>query len=133
MIGAYSLTTRGITIIVSPTFLDDQSDPANDDYVWAYSVTITNRSQTTVQLTARTWLITDRNGITQMVQGPGVVGEQPILHEGDTFTYTSGCPLSTPSGLMRGHYTMQTIEGEHFEAQIPPFSLDSPYDKRTLN
>jgi ApaG protein len=129
----YSHTTRGVQIEVTPVFLADQSDPANDDYVWAYTVNITNLSAQTVQLTARRWHITDRNGITQVVQGPGVVGEQPILREGDMFTYTSGCPLSTPSGLMRGHYMMVTLEGEKFEAQVPAFSLDSPFDVRTLN
>jgi ApaG protein len=129
----YSQTTRGVRISVTPVFLADQSDPEADDYVWAYTVTIENGSATTVQLTARNWQITDRNGITQVVQGPGVVGEQPILHEGDVFTYTSACPLSTPSGLMRGHYRLQTLEGEVFEAEIPAFSLDSPFDVRTLN
>lgn len=127
------MTTRGVRITVQPEFLAEQSDPASNDYVWAYTVEIANTSSITVQLTARTWQITDRNGITQVVQGPGVVGEQPILRQGDSFTYTSGCPLSTPSGLMRGHYSMQTTDGEVFDAQIPPFSLDSPYDVRTLN
>jgi ApaG protein len=129
----YSHTTRGVRITVIPTFLAEQSDPANDDYIWAYTVEIENLSGETVQLTARMWQITDRNGITQVVQGPGVVGEQPILREGDSFTYTSGCPLNTPSGLMRGYYAMQTLAGEVFEAQIPAFSLDSPFDVRTLN
>jgi ApaG protein len=129
----YSAITRGIRINVTPSFLAEQSDPANEDYVWAYTVEIENTSPVTVQLTARRWQITDRNGITQIVQGPGVVGEQPILREGDAFTYTSGCPLSTPSGLMRGYYSMKTLDGEVFEAQIPAFSLDSPYDVRTMN
>jgi ApaG protein len=129
----YNQTTRGVRITVTPVFLTEQSDPANNDYVWAYTVTIENGSETTVQLTARCWHITDRNGITQVVKGPGVVGEQPILREGDVFTYTSGCPLSTPSGLMRGHYIMQTLDGDVFEAHIPAFSLDSPFDVRTLN
>jgi ApaG protein len=130
---AYSHTTRGIRINVTPVFLAEQSDPENNDYVWAYTIEIANLSANTVQLTARRWQITDRNGITQVVQGPGVVGEQPILHEGDSFTYTSGCPLSTPSGLMRGHFAMVTLEGEKFEAQVPAFSLDSPFDRRILN
>jgi ApaG protein len=129
----YSQTTRGVRINVTPVFLNEQSDPENNDYVWAYTVEIENLSDQTVQLTARRWHITDRNGITQVVQGPGVVGEQPILHEGDSFTYTSGCPLNTPSGVMRGYYSMQTLEGETFEAQVPAFSLDSPFDVRTLN
>jgi ApaG protein len=129
----YSATTNGIRIDVNPSFLGDQSDPANDDYVWSYTVKIENTSPQTVQLTARRWQITDRNGITQIVQGPGVVGEQPILREGDIFTYTSGCPLSTPSGVMQGTYRMVTLEGEVFEANIPAFSLDSPFDVRTMN
>jgi ApaG protein len=130
---AYSLTTRGIRINVTPMFLAEQSEPDNNEYVWAYTIEIANLSPQTVQLTARRWHITDRNGITQVVQGPGVVGEQPILREGDSFTYTSGCPLSTPSGLMRGHFAMVTLEGEKFEAEVPAFSLDSPFDVRTLN
>jgi ApaG protein len=129
----YSATTRGIIVRVTPAFLDLQSDPANDDYVWSYTIEIENSSPDTVQLTARRWQITDRNGITQIVQGPGVVGEQPILREGDIFTYTSGCPLDTPSGLMCGTYRMVTLEGEVFEAEIPAFSLDSPFDVRVMN
>ena len=130
---SYSATTHGIRIQVTPTFLTDQSDASNDEYVWAYRVEIENTSSATVQLTARRWQITDRNGITQIVQGAGVVGEQPILHEGDSFTYSSGCPLSTPSGLMRGTYRMVTLAGDVFEAEIPAFSLDSPYDVRVMN
>ena len=129
----YSATTQGIRIQVTPTFLAEQSDAANDDYVWSYTVEIENNSPVTVQLTARRWQITDRNGITQIVQGAGVVGEQPILHQGDSFTYTSGCPLSTPSGLMQGTYRMVTLDGEVFEANIPAFSLDSPFEVRVMN
>ena len=129
----YSATTRGVRIQVTPVFLDDQSDPEENDFMWAYTVEIANMSEQTVQLTARTWKIIDRHGVTQVVQGPGVVGEQPILREGDSFTYTSGCPLSTPSGLMMGSYLMQTDNGETFEAQVPAFSLDSPFESRRLN
>jgi ApaG protein len=129
----YSATTNGIRIDVTPAFLAAQSDASNDDYVWAYTVEIKNNSPVTVQLTGRRWQITDANGITHIVQGAGVVGEQPILREGDTFTYTSGCPLTTPSGMMCGTYRMQTIDGEVFEAQVPAFSLDSPFDVRVLN
>lgn len=129
----YSATTQGIRIDVTPEFLTEQSDAANDDYVWSYTVMIENTSSVTVQLTARRWKITDRNGITEIIQGAGVVGEQPILQKGDSFTYTSGCPLTTPSGLMRGTYRMVTLEGEVFEAEIPAFSLDSPYDVRVMN
>ena len=130
---AYTQITRGVRISVTPDFLEHQSDAANDDYCWSYTVVIENTSKVTVQLTARRWEITDRNGITQIVQGPGVVGEQPILREGDSFTYTSGCPLDTPSGVMRGTYRMVTLDGEVFEADIPAFSLDSPFEVRTLN
>ena len=129
----YSATTQGIRIQVTPAFLNEQSNAANDVYVWSYMVLIENTSSVTVQLTARRWQITDRNGITEIIQGAGVVGEQPILQKGDSFTYTSGCPLSTPSGLMRGTYRMVTLEGEVFEAEIPAFSLDSPYDVRVMN
>ena len=129
----YSATTRGVRIQVTPVFLDDQSDPAENDFMWAYTVEIANLSEQTVQLTARTWKIIDHHGVTQVVQGLGVVGEQPILREGDSFTYTSGCPLSTPSGLMMGSYLMQTDDGETFEAQVPTFSLDSPFEIRSLN
>ena len=129
----YSATTQGIRIDVTPEFLTEQSDAANDDYVWSYTVMIENTSSVTVQLTARRWKITDRNGITEIIQGAGVVGEQPILQKGDSFTYTSGGPLTTPSGLMRGTYRMVTLEGEVFEAEIPAFSLDSPYDVRVMN
>ncbi len=129
----YSAITRGIRIGVTPSFLAEHSVPENSDYVWAYSVEIENQSDMTVQLIARTWKITDTNGITQIIQGPGVVGEQPILHTGDMFTYTSGCPLSTPSGLMRGYYSMKTLDGAVFEADVPAFSLDSPFDVRVMN
>jgi len=129
----YSATTRGVRIQVTPVFLDDQSDPEENDFMWAYTVEIANLSELTVQLTARTWKIVDLHGVTQVVQGPGVVGEQPILREGDSFTYTSGCPLSTPSGLMMGSYLMQTDDGETFEAQVPAFSLDSPFEIRSVN
>ncbi|WP_085338397.1 Co2+/Mg2+ efflux protein ApaG [Aquidulcibacter paucihalophilus] len=129
----YSATTRGVRIQVTPVFLDDQSDPDENDFMWAYTVEIANLSEKTVQLTARTWKIIDHHGVTHVVQGPGVVGEQPILREGDSFTYTSGCPLSTPSGLMMGSYLMQTDDGETFEAQVPTFSLDSPFEIRSVN
>jgi ApaG protein len=131
--GQYRAMTQGISVEVSPVFLADRFDPSQSVYVWAYTVEIKNYSPETVQLTARRWQITDGNGITQIVEGPGVVGEQPILRQGDSFTYTSSCPLRTPSGLMRGTYRMMTRDGVVFEATIPAFSLDSPYDKRVLN
>ena len=129
----YRSTTRGIQITATPTFEAEYSDVAGHDYRWSYKIEIENTSPETVQLTARRWQITDGNGVTQIVQGAGVVGEQPILHEGDSFTYSSHCPLSTPSGLMRGTYRMVSLEGEVFEAEIPAFSLDSPHDVRVIN
>ncbi len=129
----YQATTRGILIKVTPAFLPNQSDASTNNYVWAYTVEIENSAPIPVQLTARRWEITDANGITRIVEGAGVVGEQPILHQGDRFSYTSGCPLSTPSGLMCGTYRMKTLDGEIFDAIVPAFSLDSPFDKGVIN
>jgi ApaG protein len=130
---SFEATTRGVRITAEPSFLGAQSDPAAHKYVWSYRIEIVNEGDQTVQLTARHWVITDGRGLTQMVDGPGVVGEQPILRPGDSFTYTSGCPLGTPSGVMAGHYDMVTDSGEVFAAQVPAFSLDSPHDVRVVN
>ncbi len=125
---AYSATTRGVRVSVRSFYLEDQSEPESGQYVWAYRVEIANEGTTTVQLRARTWHITDGQGRTQRVHGEGVVGEQPTLEPGENFEYTSGTPLPTPSGFMRGSYTIQeTLSGEIFEAAIPAFSLDSPH------
>ncbi len=131
----YIATTRGIEVSVHPTFLDNQSDEDEDEdhYVWAYTIKIVNRSDVTVQLKHRYWLITDANGKNENVQGPGVVGEQPILNPGDEFQYTSGCPLTTPSGFMVGQYTMRCDNGEEFKIDIPAFALDLPNANRTMN
>ncbi|NMD08558.1 MAG: Co2+/Mg2+ efflux protein ApaG, partial [Phyllobacteriaceae bacterium] len=101
--------------------------------VWAYTITIENLGQVTAQLLARHWIITDALGHKQEVRGDGVVGEQPTLAPGESFQYTSGCPLSTPSGMMVGSYDMQAADGKCFAITVPAFSLDSPHDKRTLN
>jgi ApaG protein len=122
----YSETTRSITVTVRPIFLDQHSSPGDDHYVWAYHVQIENSGAETVQLRNRHWKIFDAQGRLQEVRGPGVVGEQPVLAPGESFEYTSSCPLSTPSGMMVGDYEMQTGEGERFLVQIPAFSLDSP-------
>ena len=122
----YSETTRKITVEVEPTYLDEQSDPDERHYVWAYRVRIENRSGDTIQLLNRYWRITDAGGQTQEVRGPGVVGEQPVLAPGEAYEYTSGCPLGTPSGFMVGAYEMETPQGERFDVAIPAFSLDSP-------
>ena len=130
---SYSKTTNGVTIKVRPLYLDDQSEPENQRYVWAYSVEIENTSDETVQLKYRHWRITDARGNTTEVDGPGVVGEQPVLHPGDSFEYTSGTPLATPSGIMVGTYEMETEAGLTFDVDIPAFSLDSPYETAPLN
>ena len=129
----YSKTTKGVTVTVTPYFLDDQSEPDEQHFVWAYQVTIDNQGNEKVQLKNRYWKIIDSNGSEQEVKGEGVVGEQPILNPGEKFEYTSGTPLSTPSGFMGGHYEMETKAGKKFEAIIPQFSLDSPFIKNNLN
>ena len=129
----YEAVTQEIRVSVRPQYLDDQSDPDADRFVWAYQVEITNDGDNTVQLQERTWHITDGNGVVERVHGPGVVGEQPILNPGDRFKYTSGCPLTTPSGFMAGHYTMVDDDGVRFDVEIPPFALDLPGARRTVN
>ncbi len=129
----YEATTRGIRVRVSPSFLDKDSSPSEDYYFWAYEVEILNSGDTTVQLISRHWKITDSEGRTQEVRGPGVVGEQPMLPPGETFRYTSGAPLRTPSGIMLGSYQMTGEGGEAFDVEIPAFSLDSPYALRSVN
>lgn len=125
----YEDETDGVVIRVEPEFLEDQSDPADARYVWAYRVEIENRSPEVLQLVSRYWRITDAAGHVNEVHGAGVVGESPILNPGETFSYTSGAPLPTPSGVMMGRYRMMTSSGEAFEARIPAFSLDSPFDQ----
>ncbi|HYL34201.1 MAG TPA: Co2+/Mg2+ efflux protein ApaG [Stellaceae bacterium] len=129
----YSATTRSIKVTVEPHFLEDQSSPVDGHFVWAYRVRIENQGGETVQLRRRHWRITDSVGRVQDVRGPGVVGEQPVLAPGQSFEYTSGTPLSTPSGIMVGTYQMETGSGEHFDVDIPAFSLDSPHQSVRLN
>ncbi|TLU74485.1 Co2+/Mg2+ efflux protein ApaG [Lichenicoccus roseus] len=130
----YALVTRGIRVSVRPFFLEDQSQPDERQFVWAYRVRIENQGTDTVRLLRRTWHITDSRGRTQHVEGSGVVGEQPQLHAGEAFEYTSGTPLETPSGFMSGAYHMVlTGTGEEFDVQIPTFSLDSPHQPAVLH
>lgn len=131
--GMYRALTRDIEVVVEPFYLEEQSDPEDDRYVWGYRIVISNNSGVAVRLVNRYWNITDQNGQVDEVTGPGVVGEQPRLSPGDTYEYSSGCPLDTPSGLMFGHYQMETDEGEVFDVDIPAFSLDSPGLLRVLN
>jgi len=129
----YTATTRNITVRVQPQFLAEQSDPVSDQYVWLYTINIENGGTEAVQLLNRHWIITNAVGHVEEVQGPGVVGEQPVLQPGDSFQYTSGCPLRTPSGLMVGTYEMVGAGDERFDIDIPAFSLDSPHQARQLN
>lgn len=129
----YKETTRAITVIVEPTYLDDQSAPEENHYVWKYHVRIENNGVETVRLRNRYWRITDSFGRSQEVRGAGVVGEQPVLQPGKAFEYTSGTPLNTPSGIMVGAYQMQNESGEFFEIAVPAFSLDSPYEQKRVH
>lgn len=129
----YSETTRAITIMVEPIFLNEQSVPDEDHYVWAYHVRIENNGRETVQLLTRHWRIMDEVGNVQEVKGDGVVGEQPVLIPGDAYEYTSGTPLGTPSGIMSGSYHMQNSEGDEFDVLVPAFSLDCPHHKAAVH
>jgi len=129
----YAATTRAILVTVQPQYLPDQSNPSKSEYVWAYKVRIENKADFTVQLRSRHWKITDGIGRLQEVKGPGVVGKTPMLRPGDVFEYTSGTPLSTPSGIMSGTYQMVSESGENFDIEIPTFSLDTPVAQRQLN
>jgi ApaG protein len=125
--------TRNIRVAVEPSFLEDQSEPSAGRFVWAYRVTIENLGRETVQLLSRHWRITDARGQVREVRGPGVVGETPVIGPGQSFEYTSGCPLDTPSGFMTGTYSMRSKEGENFEIVIPLFVLDSPFQARQVH
>lgn len=129
----YTRTTHDITITVNPVYLEDQSSPGDNHYVWAYRVRIENHRDQTVQLLRRHWKITDAMGRMQEVQGAGVVGEQPVLQPGDSYEYTSGTPLPTPSGIMVGRYQMEAEGGDRFDVDIPAFSLDSPHESVRYN
>lgn len=122
-----SAITRGIKIEVDSEYLPERSDPQSQFYFFAYHVTITNEGHETAQLISRHWIITDGEGKTEEVKGPGVIGEQPTLEPGDSFKYSSACPLKTPQGDMRGTYQMVTESGEKFDAQIAKFELAPTY------
>jgi ApaG protein len=129
----YESVTRNIHVVVRPKYLQSQSRPDDDHFVWAYTITIANKGIEIVTLRTRHWKITDDRGKLQEVMGEGVVGKQPTLAPGESFEYTSGVPLSTPSGFMVGTYQMETTGGERFDVDIPAFSLDSPQSHRPIN
>jgi ApaG protein len=119
--------TRGVRVQVASAYAPERSQPTSNQWFFLYTVTISNESADTVQLLTRHWIITDGAGQVQEVRGPGVVGKQPTLKPGESFEYTSGCPLSTPFGVMEGTYQMVTANGERFDARIAPFTLSEPY------
>ena len=129
----YRAVTHNIEVSVEPFYMEDRSEPAENRYFWAYRVTIANNSDSAVKLLSRYWRITDGKGRVEEVRGPGVVGEQPELDPGDSYQYTSGCPLTTPSGFMAGRYRMSDAEGATFEVDIPAFSLDIPSERHSVN
>jgi ApaG protein len=129
----YTSVSNNIKVTVRPKYLAERSEPDEDRYFWSYTIEIANGGDRTVQLTHRHWQITDANGHREEVRGPGVVGEQPKLRPGDAFSYTSGCPLRTASGVMVGTYRMVDESGRAFDVAIPAFSLDSPHARRVLN
>lgn len=119
--------TRGIRVAVQSEYAPERSEPSKNQWFFLYTITITNESVETVQLLTRHWIITDGTGHVEEVRGPGVVGKQPTLKSGESFEYTSGCPLTTPFGVMEGTYQMITEGGERFDAKIAPFTLSEPY------
>ncbi len=129
----YRARTHDIEITVEPFYLEEQSEPDDSRYVWGYRIVIHNESDETVQLRDRYWRITDATGQVDEVSGEGVVGEQPVIDPGESFEYSSGCPLDTPSGVMVGQYRMERNNGDSFMVDIPAFSLDVPGMARTLN
>jgi ApaG protein len=126
----YSAVTRGIRITVRSFYLEDQSKPEENKFVWAYRIRIANEGVEVVQLLRRSWNVVNARGGTQRIVGDGVVGKQPTIQPGESFEYTSGTPLDTPSGFMQGLYHMVVpASGESFDVEIPAFSLDSPHQR----
>lgn len=129
----YEAVTSDIRVKVTPVYVEERSSPESGDYFWAYTVEVSNEGHVAVQLVSRQWLIIDGRGKREVVRGPGVVGQTPVIAPGQSFTYTSGCPLGTPSGIMSGSYQMRRTDGAMLDIAIPAFSLDSPDAARSLN
>ncbi|MDG7053062.1 MAG: Co2+/Mg2+ efflux protein ApaG [Wolbachia endosymbiont of Alcedoecus sp.] len=124
----YILTTNSVEVTVLPVYIEEQSIPYENCYVWIYNVKIKNKSSSTIQLLSRHWQIIDYKGKVNEIAGAGVIGEQPVIKPGEVFRYTSGTYLNAPSGIMQGRYEFLNEESTKvFEVMIPPFSLDSPY------
>jgi ApaG protein len=126
----FAETTRGITVRVSVSFLPEQSEPAKGRWFWAYHIRIENEGQMAAQLMTRRWEITDGRGAKSLVEGDGVVGDQPVVMPGASYDYVSGCPLTTPSGHMIGSYGMVAEDGSSFDVAIPKFLLTAPVTAR---
>lgn len=122
----HSATTRDITVRVSVSYLQEQSEPGKGRWFWAYHIRIENEGAKAVQLVSREWIIADGRGVIHEVRGEGVVGEQPVLEPGGSFDYVSGCPLTTPTGSMEGRYFMMAADGSTFPVEIPRFPLIAP-------
>jgi ApaG protein len=129
----YNEVTRAISVSVEPFYVEEQSEPSANRWVFGYRVIIENQSTAPVQLISRHWRILDGLGRMVEVKGEGVVGEQPMLEPGESFEYTSGTPLPTPSGIMAGTYQMLGADGLWFDVEIPAFSLDAPGSRGTVN
>lgn len=129
----YRATTRNIDVAVAVEYMPGESAPDQGRWFFGYTIEITNRGEATVKLLSRRWEITDGRGETQVVEGPGVVGKQPVLAPGASFRYSSGCALQTPHGIMVGHYIMRGEDGQRFLVDVPAFSLDAPKAPRVLN
>ena len=125
--GTSEATTRGVHVRVEPQFDPERSSPEQEHWFFLYTVTISNEGEETVQLLRRHWIITDGEGHVEEVRGPGVVGDQPVLRPGESYSYTSGCPLTTAFGFMQGTYQMVTGAGEEFDAEVATFELSEPY------
>jgi len=129
----YEQRTEDVIVRVEPEFLAEQSSPRDSRFIWAYTVEIDNQSDRDLTVTDRFWQIADSSGQVQEVRAAGVVGETPLVKSGETFRYTSGAPLTAPSGMMRGSYTMCTESGESFDIIVPTFLLDSPHEGHSFN
>lgn len=129
----YNEVTRAISVSVDPFYVEEQSEPRENRWVFGYRVVIENRGREPVQLVSRHWRIVDGMGRMVEVKGDGVVGEQPLLEPGERFEYTSGTPLPTPSGIMTGTYQMLGADGLWFDVEIPTFSLDAPGSRGPVN
>lgn len=125
--------TGDIVVRVEPEYLAEQSSPSDGRFIWAYTVEIDNQSADDLRVTGRYWHIADSRGQVQEVRGQGVIGEKPVVKAGEQFRYTSGAPLSAPSGMMSGSYRVQPESGEAYDVDIPVFVLDSPFEGTMFN